>query len=187
MYRYSHLSYEYYYLDELDKSRYYLDRYMRGIVEEDDSVVKQIYLQEDKIHSKKYYVRPNTDIETLKEDPQIRSLPSPREGRHKISQDTISRNYSDLYQNNTNKIINQLFNGISSKPQTAMTSKPRAQEFSKAKRAMLSQSQFSLDKHKKFLRKANDNIYCSKPSEYSQRSFHDIVHYCSQKNYDKHP
>lgn len=80
---YYHLGHENYYLEEMDKSKYYLERFNKGNVENDTNITKQIYVQEYKIHNKKHYVPPNVDITTLKEKPQRRELPSPSEGRYK--------------------------------------------------------------------------------------------------------
>jgi len=99
---YLHLGYEHFYIENfkkdtmgtieeqhktnsnLSKSKYYIERYNKGKVEEEDSIVKLIYLQDDKINKHRYYIEPNLDIEKLKDEPCKRTLPSPSEGRHKI-------------------------------------------------------------------------------------------------------
>ena len=52
------------------------------MLEADDSMTKQIYNQEAKIHYKHYYIPNNLDINRLKEKSDKRSLPSPSDGRH---------------------------------------------------------------------------------------------------------
>ena len=79
---YYHLGIEHYYLKNMEKSKYYSTRFARGMLEADDSMTKRMYYQEAKISYKHYYIPNNLDINRLKEKPDIRSLPSPSDGRH---------------------------------------------------------------------------------------------------------
>jgi hypothetical protein len=80
---YHHLGIEYFYLVELKKSKYYYERFQRGIKEERNSIVKSIYVQEDKINKVRHYLHPNLDIMNLKDNPFDNPLPTPSEGRYK--------------------------------------------------------------------------------------------------------
>ncbi|CAI2382136.1 unnamed protein product [Moneuplotes crassus] len=192
---YHHLSLEYYYLEELNKSRYYLEKYLKGNIEKDNSIIKQIYLQEYKIKKVKYHVPQDLDVQELKDDILKNSLTSPSEGRHKIDKKandySINHSQSQAYTDSCSspvgvtrkyKFLN--IKSICARSDLGKKDQSKRRFFSRPPKVTVkNNTEYFLDEKKKNQKKANKNIYSRKIMNARTKSFHDIVQQAASRSH----
>ncbi|CAI2383459.1 unnamed protein product [Moneuplotes crassus] len=192
---YHHLSIEYYYLEELDKSRYYLEKYLQGDLENDNSIIKQIYLQEYRIKKIDHHVPQDLDIQELKDEFMKEPLTSPSEGKHKVeksndyahgnskSKSRQEATYSPVGVTRKYKFLNMrdicanytLINSSYKTHKRIMSRPPKAQ--------IKDNEDYFLQEKKKNSKKGNKNIYSRKIFNKKAKSFHDIVHQAASRRH----